>query len=87
MQRQRYDDLVIQQSSILDKYSAARITSQLRDAIAEADGLSESKLESFLDGDMSPEDFVKAYKESRKLYHLRAIKLETLASKSQSLLP
>lgn len=42
----------------------------------ESDELSESVAQSFLDGNLDNESFVKQFREFRKVYHLRESKLE-----------
>ncbi|CEI93719.1 hypothetical protein RMCBS344292_07948 [Rhizopus microsporus] len=45
-------------------------------SVYESDELSESVAQSFLDGNLNNESFVKQFREFRKVYHLRASKLE-----------
>jgi hypothetical protein len=40
--------------------------------------MTEQCASSFLEGKLNEEEFIKAFKESRKLYHLRNAKLEFL---------
>jgi hypothetical protein len=47
----------------------------LKEGVAESDEISETIAATFLDGGMGVEDFIKQYRDGRKVYHQRAIKL------------
>lgn len=49
---------------------------RLKASIHESDELSESVAQSFLDGNLDHDGFVKQFRELRKVYHIRASKLE-----------
>ena len=46
--------------------------------MASADDMSETCAAAFLEGKLGEEEFIKAFKESRRVYHLRMEKLEKL---------
>jgi molybdopterin-biosynthesis enzyme MoeA-like protein len=54
------------------------VTEQLRQLVATSDDMTEICAASFLEGKLSEEAFIKAFKEARKLYHSRAVKLDFL---------
>jgi hypothetical protein len=54
------------------------VTEQLKQLIVAAEDDSENCATAYLNGKMSDEEFIKKFKESRKLYHIRNQKLERL---------
>lgn len=58
------------------KFSPTAIISQLAKLAHHSDLQSESIAEAFLSGSKTPEDFLKEFREERKLYHLRNAKVE-----------
>ena len=55
---------------------------RLKASVYESDELSESVAQSFLDGNLDHDSFVKQFRELRKVYHLRASKLERAQQES-----
>ena len=51
---------------------------EVRHLVAASDDMSELCAASFLEGKLTEDEFIKAFKESRKLYHIRNAKLEAL---------
>ncbi|KAJ3078988.1 hypothetical protein HK102_004100, partial [Quaeritorhiza haematococci] len=58
------------------RFTPAFLLTKLRTAMQESEDLSESISISFLDGKMGAEDFLKQFREIRKVYHMRAAKVE-----------
>lgn len=54
--------------------------SKLRSAVAESEELSESVAQSYMDGKLDPESFIRQFRELRKVYHMREMKNERLPS-------
>ncbi|KAJ3013045.1 UNVERIFIED_CONTAM: hypothetical protein HDU68_000895 [Siphonaria sp. JEL0065] len=52
------------------------LLSRLRTALQESDDLSDALVQSMLMGEIGMEEFLKRYKEVRKVYHSRAIRVE-----------
>ena len=70
--------MVRRQQNVLSRYSVERIAERLGAAAADAEADSEDMADSFMDGDMTLDEFCKAYVNGRVLYHSRAAKLECL---------
>ncbi|KAG0749061.1 hypothetical protein G6F57_005658 [Rhizopus arrhizus] len=64
------------QQEAFNRFSSATVLTRLKASVYESDELSESVAQSFLDGNLNNESFVKQFREFRKVYHLRASKLE-----------
>ncbi|KAG2231843.1 hypothetical protein BDF21DRAFT_422672 [Thamnidium elegans] len=64
------------QNEAFHRFSAATVLTRLKASAYESDELSESVAQSFLDGNLDNESFVKQFREFRKVYHLRESKLE-----------
>ncbi|KAM3584009.1 hypothetical protein VKS41_003978 [Umbelopsis sp. WA50703] len=73
---QRYQESDQQQQAAFNRFSTANIIARLRAAALECDDLSESVAQSFLDGSLDHDTFVKQFRDLRKVYHLRASKVE-----------
>ncbi|KAF9933071.1 Vacuolar protein sorting-associated protein 37A [Modicella reniformis] len=69
-----------QQQDALWRFKPETIQSKLRSAAAESDELSESIAQSFLEGRLDQEVFIRQYRELRKVYHLREMKNERVGS-------
>ncbi|KAJ3091447.1 hypothetical protein HK102_000523 [Quaeritorhiza haematococci] len=64
------------------RFSPACILSKFETAVTDSEDLTESIMNSFLEGRrMSAEDFVKQFREVRKVYHMRAAKLARVKRK------
>ncbi|RCI03463.1 hypothetical protein CU098_004050 [Rhizopus stolonifer] len=64
------------QQEAFNRFSSATVLTRLKASVYESDELSESVAQSFLDGNLDNDSFVKQFREFRKVYHLRASKLE-----------
>lgn len=64
------------QHEAFNRFSSSTVLTRLKASVYESDELSESVAQSFLDGNLDNESFVKQFREFRKVYHLRASKLE-----------
>ncbi|KAF9362101.1 Vacuolar protein sorting-associated protein 37A [Mortierella sp. NVP85] len=67
-----------EQQDALWRFKPETIQSKLRSATAESDELSESIAQSFLEGKLDQEGFIRQYRELRKVYHLREMKNERI---------
>ncbi|KAJ3313281.1 Vacuolar protein sorting-associated protein 37A [Boothiomyces sp. JEL0838] len=76
--RKQLDQLLYEQQQELTRFGSEYLTEQLRQLVATSDDMTELSAASFLEGKLSEDEFIKAFKESRKLYHLRNAKLENL---------
>ncbi|KAI9013769.1 hypothetical protein CLU79DRAFT_768662 [Phycomyces nitens] len=65
-----------QQQEAFSRLAASTVLTRLKAGVYECDELSESVAQSFLDGNLNHDEFVKQFREMRKVYHLRASKLE-----------
>ncbi|KAF7722821.1 hypothetical protein EC973_002666 [Apophysomyces ossiformis] len=65
-----------QQQEAFSRFTASTVLTRLKASVYESDELSESVAQSFLDGNLDHDSFVKQFRELRKVYHLRASKLE-----------
>lgn len=61
---------------MMQRFSSSTVLTRLKASVYESDELSESVAQSFLDGNLDNDSFVKQFREFRKVYHLRASKLE-----------
>ncbi|KAI9478412.1 MAG: hypothetical protein EXX96DRAFT_247109 [Benjaminiella poitrasii] len=64
------------QQEAFNRFSSSTVLTRLKASVYESDELSESVAQSFLDGNLDNDSFVKQFREFRKVYHLRASKLE-----------
>jgi ESCRT-I complex subunit VPS37 len=71
-----YEDSLRQHQDALVKLAPEYLLSRLRSAVGEAEELSDSIANEFLDGKIGVEDFIKNFRETRKVYHQRSVKLE-----------
>ncbi|KAG0251435.1 Vacuolar protein sorting-associated protein 37A [Mortierella polycephala] len=69
-----------QQQDALWRFKPETLQSKLRSAAAESDELSESIAQSFLEGKLDQEGFIRQYRDLRKVYHLREMKNERIGS-------
>ncbi|KAG0279401.1 hypothetical protein BGZ95_001331 [Linnemannia exigua] len=67
-----------QQQDALWRFRPETLQSKLRSAAAESEELSESIAQSFLEGKLDQEGFIRQYRDLRKVYHLRTMKHERL---------
>ncbi|KAI9494902.1 hypothetical protein BDB00DRAFT_816267 [Zychaea mexicana] len=74
--RSEFDDKERQQHGAFNRFSSSTVLTRLKASVYESDELSESVAQSFLDGNLDHDGFVKQFRELRKVYHLRASKLE-----------
>ncbi|KAI9320333.1 hypothetical protein DFJ73DRAFT_923903 [Zopfochytrium polystomum] len=84
-QRRQYDANTRTYQDELLRFAPDYLISRIRAGATESDELSESIAQSFLDGKTSVEDFQKSYRETRKVYHQRALRLER-ATRNPSIL-
>ncbi|CAO3637147.1 unnamed protein product [Cunninghamella echinulata] len=75
-----------QQQEAFKRFSSSTILTRLKAGVMESDDLSESVAQSFLEGNLDHDSFVKQFREFRKVYHLRASKLERI-QKDNSIFP
>lgn len=61
------------------RFRSDYVTSTLRVALGQSDELSDSIANSFVDGKLGVEDFLKQFRDIRRVYHLRAAKLERIS--------
>ncbi|KAF8939820.1 Vacuolar protein sorting-associated protein 37A [Dissophora ornata] len=69
-----------QQQDALWRFKPETLQSKLRSVAAESDELSDSIAQSFLEGKLDQEGFIRQYRELRKVYHLREMKNERIGS-------
>ncbi|KAG0354666.1 Vacuolar protein sorting-associated protein 37A [Gamsiella multidivaricata] len=69
-----------QQQDALWRFKPETLQSKLRAAAAESDELSESVSESFWEGKLDQESFIRQYRDLKKVYHLRMMKNERIES-------
>ncbi|KAI8334381.1 hypothetical protein BC941DRAFT_432849 [Chlamydoabsidia padenii] len=67
-----------QQQEAFNRFSSSTVLTRLKAGVYESDDLSESVAQSFLEGSLDHDSFVKQFRELRKVYHLRASKLEKI---------
>ncbi|KAF8953769.1 Vacuolar protein sorting-associated protein 37A, partial [Entomortierella lignicola] len=76
--RKTLEERLQQQQDALWRFKPETLQSKLRSAAAESDELSESIAQSFLEGKLDQEGFIRQYRELRKVYHLREMKNERI---------
>ncbi|KAI8900859.1 hypothetical protein BC833DRAFT_579923 [Globomyces pollinis-pini] len=76
--REQLDDLLQEQQKELVRFGSEYITEQLRQMVATSEDMTELSATSYLEGKLTEDEFIKAFKESRKLFHARSFKLEKL---------
>lgn len=69
------------------RFKPETLQSKLRSAVAESDELSESVAQSFLEGKLDQDSFIRQFQDLRKVYHLREMKNERLGSVLRSSFP
>ncbi|KAF9974324.1 Vacuolar protein sorting-associated protein 37A [Actinomortierella ambigua] len=69
-----------QQQDALWRFKPENMHSRLRTAMAESEELSESVQQSYLNDRLDTDSFIKQFRELRKVYHMREMKNERLAS-------
>ncbi|KAG0221531.1 hypothetical protein B0O80DRAFT_117825 [Mortierella sp. GBAus27b] len=69
-----------QQQDALWRFKPETIQSKLRSAASESDEFSEAIAQSFLEGKLDQDDFIRQYRELRKVYHLREMRNERIAT-------
>ncbi|KAK5823011.1 hypothetical protein F5H01DRAFT_362707 [Linnemannia elongata] len=67
-----------QQQDALWRFRPETLQSKLRSAASESEELSESIAQSFLEGKLDQEGFIRQYRDLRKVYHLRTMKHERM---------
>ncbi|KAI8144740.1 hypothetical protein BJV82DRAFT_512874 [Fennellomyces sp. T-0311] len=77
-----YEDKEHEQHEAFNRFSSSTVLTRLKASVYESDELSESVAQSFLDGNLDHDSFVKQFRELRKVYHLRASKLERAQQES-----
>ncbi|KAJ3323089.1 hypothetical protein HDU76_013727 [Blyttiomyces sp. JEL0837] len=83
--RNEYEELVRSYQDETLRFAPDYLISRLRDGATESEELSESIAQSFLEGKVNVEDFLKNFRETRKVYHQRAMKLERVTRDPQIL--
>ncbi|TPX37748.1 hypothetical protein SmJEL517_g00606 [Synchytrium microbalum] len=74
--REAFDALMAKQQDELFRFTPEYLTMQLREAANESDSLSESMADAFREGRVTVDDFLRQYRETRKVYHIRNSKHE-----------
>jgi ESCRT-I complex subunit VPS37 len=77
--------LATHQDLLLKRYSAASLLAKLKKQADQSDLEADTMIRQFREGSMSADEFVRHYRQSRKLFHLRtclAEKLSNLSSRS-----
>ncbi|KAI8923190.1 hypothetical protein BC831DRAFT_501507 [Entophlyctis helioformis] len=77
-QRRMLDELMVAQKRELARFGAGHITSMLKELVQTSESMSEMSVQSFLEGKLTEDEFIRAFKESRKVYHGHAAKLENI---------
>jgi len=67
------------QQEVVKKFSTPALIDKLSEKAQEADEASEALAKQFHSGGMDHKEFIKTYMETRKLYHLRSAKRESMA--------
>lgn len=75
------------QQEAFNRFSVSTVLTRLKASVYESDELSESVAQSFLEGNLDHDNFVKQFREFRKVYHLRASKLERAQKDNDLLIP
>ena len=78
-QRQQLDDLLNHQQQELDRFSTSNVTSMLRELVSISDQETEQICVLFLDGKITEAEFIRMFKEARRVYYGRHMKLEKLS--------
>ncbi|KAJ3096198.1 Vacuolar protein sorting-associated protein 37A [Phlyctochytrium planicorne] len=86
-QREQFDLNYKSFQNLSMRYAPDYIMSRLRTAVTESEELSESISQSFLGGKSQVEDFVRNYRETRKVYHHRSARLERVLRDPKLLTP
>ncbi|KAJ3215110.1 Vacuolar protein sorting-associated protein 37A [Dinochytrium kinnereticum] len=84
-QREQFDANYRAFQDLSMRYAPDYMISRIRTGVTESEELSESVASSFLGGKMAVEDFVRNYRETRKVYHQRAARLERVMRDPQLL--
>ncbi|ORX56670.1 hypothetical protein BCR36DRAFT_580983 [Piromyces finnis] len=84
-EKAQFETLMIEQNKYISYFSPNKLYSSLQQATVKADGESEGIANDFLVGSISADEFLKKYRIARKLYHLRAEKIELFACNQDSL--
>ncbi|CAG8600751.1 16232_t:CDS:2 [Acaulospora colombiana] len=67
---------IAMQQNILQRFSPSVLLTKLKSSVQQSDELSEQIASSFLSGELECDQFLKQFKEVRKVYHLRNAKVE-----------
>ncbi|KAI8379306.1 uncharacterized protein BYT42DRAFT_322208 [Radiomyces spectabilis] len=81
-EKHAFDEKERLQQEAYSRFSSSTVLTRLKASVYESDDLSESVAQSFLDGNLDHDSFVKQFRELRKVYHLRASKLEKAQTNS-----
>ncbi|KAI8062389.1 hypothetical protein BC940DRAFT_308896 [Gongronella butleri] len=76
--RSRISEKERQQQDAFKRFSSSTVMTRLKAGVYESEDLSESVAQSFIDGSLDHDSFVKQFRELRKVYHMRASKLEKI---------
>nr|CAG8527602.1 411_t:CDS:2 [Entrophospora candida] len=74
-----YKEKIKTQQEVLQRFSLPLLLTKLKLEVQQSDELSEQIANSFLDGEIEYDHFVKHFREVRKVYHLRNAKVERIA--------
>ena len=72
------DALLNEQKKELMRFGTESLTAQFRKLVQESDDMSENSAAMYLDGKLNEDEFIKVFKESRKLYYSRSAKLDKI---------
>ncbi|KAF9157593.1 hypothetical protein DFQ26_008576 [Actinomortierella ambigua] len=78
--QQQLEEKLRQQQDALWRFKPENMHSRLRTAMAESEELSDSVQLSYLEDRLDTDSFIRQYRELRKVYHMRGMKNERLAS-------
>ncbi|KAG0232513.1 Vacuolar protein sorting-associated protein 37A [Actinomortierella wolfii] len=78
--QQQLEEKLQQQQDALWRFKPETMHSKLRSAMAESEELSDSVSQSYMDGRLDPDSFIRQFRELRKVYHMRGMKSERLLS-------
>jgi ubiquitin-protein ligase len=84
-EKEKFESLMNEQNKYIHNYTPSQLHSTLQQATAKADEDSEEIANDFLMGMTNADEFLKKYRKSRKLYHLRAEKMELFSKKQNTL--
>jgi len=76
--REAFQQKAQQQTEVMKRFSTPALIEQLSDAATIAEKASDVVAEKFLSGGMDYKEFIKEFIEKRKIFHLRAVKKESL---------